>query len=382
MYIFSLLIGGYLFIKADKRIRNATLSIERLMRGNYEINKPLGDEGDGEILLFQLGQLAKRLNLAQDELTAEKESMKNMISEISHQFKTPLASLKTFHEILLDLQHEDDTNIVKDIQVKKEFQIDKDKEIDLYSYKEIEKEIDKEIDLYINDAEDKDNGNKENKKIEPVDYFDNANKSLRNTNTKLNVYSDEAIFREFLTKGLNQIEHMEWLINTLLKFSRLEAGVIKLELKNGNLVNTISSVISAFSEQLQGKNIKFKFNDVNEIMIRHDKDWIYEAVSNIIQNSILYSDPDSKIKITFVDTDSVIKLLIADTGRGIHKEELPKIFNRFYRGEEAKKLNKKGSGIGLSLSKLIIELHGGMLEYSSEYGLGTKATITLFKRTK
>ena len=111
------------------------------------------------------------------------------------------------------------------------------------------------------------------------------------------------------------------------------------------------------------------------IVISGDKDKLTELVTNLVSNAIKYISNERKVSISLRKRDASIELVIEDTGIGIRKEDLPYIFDRFYRVKDPRHLEVKGTGLGLAISKKIVERHNGVIEVESEFGKGTKFTI-------
>ncbi|MDZ5471333.1 ATP-binding protein [Bacillus sp. 31A1R] len=184
---------------------------------------------------------------------------------------------------------------------------------------------------------------------------------------------------DFLIKSRTQLERIHWLIQELLKFSKLESGLVQLEKRVLNINRTILEVISSLDYKIQAKGMKIHYESrAEEVWINHDERWLGEAIKNIVNNAIDYSPSHSDIYINLVCTSYYLSISIKDQGMGITKEELPNIFDRFYQARN-NKARGDGTGIGLSLSKLIVSMHGGRMEVES-VGLnkGSTFTITLF----
>jgi signal transduction histidine kinase len=186
---------------------------------------------------------------------------------------------------------------------------------------------------------------------------------------------DDKLMKELLEKNLRQIEGMEWLIQSVLKISRLQSGIIELNKNDMDLKQTLLIAVEDINCNSNDKKQKISFTvPEGKIIFAHDSMWLREALKNILQNAVTYTDIEGHIDVSINVTDSLIKLVIKDNGHGISKEELPHIFERFYRGKAAKN-NSSGTGVGLALSKLIVELHEGIIGIESEEEAGTVVTI-------
>ncbi len=186
---------------------------------------------------------------------------------------------------------------------------------------------------------------------------------------------DENKRTEFLQTQSSQLNRMNWLIQTLLKLSKLDAGTIVLKKEDVSSTELIEEAVKPFGIQFDLRNIKFK-SDISDLNIRCDKNWTVEAIQNIIKNCIEHMDDGGELSVEMVDTNIYTQLTIKDTGCGIAKEDIPHIFERFYKGKNA---GKDSVGIGLALSKSIIEGEQGEITVESTEGVGTKFIIKFYK---
>lgn len=162
-----------------------------------------------------------------------------------------------------------------------------------------------------------------------------------------------------------QIEHVETLLNRLLKIGKLESGNVHYEFMEHNLLDTISVLCNRLDSQYPNKKATLLYDDAQNYIISYDIVWLYEALENIVKNCYLYSFDHEGIEITLVRYESFIKIVLSDHGIGIPQEDLPNIFDRFYRSKETQ--NKEGFGIGLNLAKLVIEGHHGTIFAQSDH---------------
>ena len=186
---------------------------------------------------------------------------------------------------------------------------------------------------------------------------------------------DENKRTEFLQTQSSQLNRMNWLIQTLLKLSKLDAGTIVLKKEDVSSTELIEEAVKPFGIQFDLRNIKFK-SDISDLNIRCDKNWTVEAIQNIIKNCIEHMDDGGELSVEMVDTNIYTQLTIKDTGCGIAEEDIPHIFERFYKGKNA---GKDSVGIGLALSKSIIEGEQGEITVESTEGVGTKFIIKFYK---
>lgn len=181
--------------------------------------------------------------------------------------------------------------------------------------------------------------------------------------------------REFINTQSSQLDRMNWLIQTLLKLSKLDAGTIELKKEDVQAEELIEEAVKPFAIQFDLKNLKLR-KDVSKGIIRCDKNWTVEALQNIIKNCMEHMEEGGELSVTTNDTNIYSEIVIKDTGCGIAAEDLPHIFERFYRGKNA---GKDSVGIGLALSKTIVEEEQGEILAESTEGVGTKFVIKLYK---
>lgn len=176
-----------------------------------------------------------------------------------------------------------------------------------------------------------------------------------------------------------QIERMRWLVNGMLKLAQVESGVLQYEYAELPIRETIDRCIHALQLKWEEKDLQIRVeeNVEHEIILRQDINWLQEAYLNLLKNSIEYAPKGSEIHICIEQTSLAVTVSIQDQGEGIPEQEIPKIFNRFYRvHNDEQKVD--GVGIGLALSKSIIEAQGGILTAYSQTG---EASYTKFVST-
>lgn len=182
---------------------------------------------------------------------------------------------------------------------------------------------------------------------------------------------------KFIEMTSEQLDRIDWLITTLLKYARIESNAVSYNKEMIPLSESIRYAIAPLKLSADNKNQNIELDINSEGYYFHDKKWIAESLSNIIKNAIEHTDINGKIKITLEETPMSISITISDNGEGIEKTELKNIFKRFYKGKNS--INPKSIGIGLSLSKKIIEAHGGSITAESDLGKGTSFNIIFLK---
>ena len=292
-----LIIGIFLILTAciivvTERLRSGRIldSIEKMlhMAMNGEFSVETFDEGRLSKLESELAAFLSSSSISAKNIENERDKIKSLISDISHQTKTPIANLILYSELL------------------------------------------------------------ENSELSGVDR----------TNA-------EAIHA--------QAEKLRFLIDSLVKLSRLENGILALESQETPLMPLLEDIVRQFEEKAEKKGLKLELNKTDAKAVI-DAKWTHEALANIVDNAIKYTDNGS-IKISVTPYEMFVRVDIKDTGIGISEEEHPKIFKRFYRGTEVKQ--KEGVGIGLHLAREIISEEGGYIKLSSTPGEGSTFSVFL-----
>lgn len=237
-----------------------------------------------EKLNDQLEAIGHHIQLIKEEARAEKENTKEMVSDISHQLKTPVAALDTCFSVLM------------------------------------------QNDLSATEQE------------------------------------------EFRIRCRSALDGLETLLQSLLEISKMETGLIQINKKKLPLMDTVISAVNRTYPKADEKEIEFVFDYEKELetcTIMQDKRWLGEAVINVLDNAVKYSPCGSKIFIRLQKRNYLVRMEIEDQGIGIPQNEYHKIFQRFYRGSSKEVMEKSGTGIGLFLSREIIEKHAGTITVTS-----------------
>lgn len=179
----------------------------------------------------------------------------------------------------------------------------------------------------------------------------------------------------FLTKESKELTKMEWLITTLLKYSKLDSGSVKLKKESIKASVIINDIIESLSIPLELKNITVTTENLN-FYLNCDINWTKEAILNIIKNACDHLKPSGTITITGEDNPIYTALSITDNGPGIKKSDIKKIFDRFYSTNST----QNSIGIGLNMAKLIIERQNGKIEVTSMEGQSTTFQIIFYKK--
>lgn len=258
---------------------------------NQKLNKVIYQDDDLWGMVYEkLCRISDRYTHKNQELYEEKENLKELVSDISHQTKTPLANLKLYQEMLLD--------------------------------------------------------------------------EMNTTES-----------REYLTKMGRQVDKLEFLLQSLVKMSRLETGTIKIQTSEHAIADTLALAIGPVVPKADKKNIHVHVAYDETLQLKHDKKWTAEAIFNILDNAVKYTKENGTVYIYVHREEIFTKISIMDTGKGIPLERQGTIFNRFYREPEVH--NTEGVGIGLYLAREIISMQNGYIRVESEMGKGSAFHIYL-----
>jgi signal transduction histidine kinase len=277
-----------------KKLRVYSNNAEMIVEGSYTPDLTDREEGDFGLLRHQFNVMAERLKDNMEALREEKLSLKKLITDISHQLKTPLASLVMFNDIML-----------------------------------------RDSDMPTEDR------------------------------------------KKFLQESKNQMDRIEWLFKNLLKMAKLEGRIVDFKKEAAPIYDTILRSMQPLKLMAFVKNINISLHGDKDILVKHDVNWSTEAFSNIIKNCIEHSKEGGQINISWEDSSIFTQVAIEDNGLGIKREELPKIFDRFYKGPNSN--NPTNIGIGLYIAKTIFEGQNGSVYAYSEEGKGTRFVITFMK---
>lgn len=169
---------------------------------------------------------------------------------------------------------------------------------------------------------------------------------------------------EFRARMEQQLGSLEQLIGALINISRMETGMIELQLRKDRIFETILEAVNRIWLKARKKEIEIQMeaeDEIEDLLIRHDRKWLCESLINLLDNAVKYSPPKTTITIRTVKMTSFLRIEIQDQGMGIPRESYHKIFQRFYRGKQLEVQKEEGAGVGLYLARRIIQGHHGTL---------------------
>ena len=277
-------------------METAVAEIDDYLIGDTDARIECDDEGEMYKLFHSVNTLVSVLNAHIENEFRTKEFLKDTISDISHQLKTPLAALNIYNGIL-----QSETEDLPDL-------------------------------------------------------------------------------KEFTILSEQELDRIESLIQNLLKITRLDAGTIILEKNFENVSDMMHDIEQHFAYRAKQEQKELSLSGDDDIMLFCDREWMIEAVSNLVKNAFDHTDAGKHICIEWKQMSDMLQIVVEDNGCGIHSEDVYHIFKRFYRSRFSK--DTQGIGLGLPLAKTIVELHGGNIKVDSVLGKGSAFIINILETTK
>jgi signal transduction histidine kinase/uncharacterized protein (UPF0333 family) len=190
--------------------------------------------------------------------------------------------------------------------------------------------------------------------------------------------TDAAARAEFLEASAQQIERLDWLAQNLLELSKLDSGLVRLDLRPDDLRATVVSAVEQAEAAAERRGVRLT-TDLPKapLTIQHDPQRLGQVVSNLVGNALKFTSRGGSVTVSLSPYHSGARIQVTDTGVGIDATELPRIFERFYRGSRASEARGSGSGLGLAIVRSIVEMHGGRIMVESRVGAGSTFTVTL-----
>ena len=220
-------------------------------------------------------------------------------------------------------------------------------------------------------------------------FVSNVSHELRTPLTSVKSYLEaldegalsEPVAPDFIKVSLDETNRMMRMVTDLLHLSRIDNATSHLDVELINFTAFITFILNRF-DKIRAQDEEKKYEIVRDypitsVWIEIDTDKMTQVIDNILNNAIKYSPDGGKITVSMKTTDDQMILSISDQGLGIPKEDLPKIFDRFYRVDKARSRAQGGTGLGLAIAKEIVKQHNGFICAKSEYGKGSTFTIVL-----
>jgi signal transduction histidine kinase len=190
-------------------------------------------------------------------------------------------------------------------------------------------------------------------------------------------YHDKDVSRKFLERTLSNVIRLENIVNDMLDLSRLELRDRGLSLRYFDLAAAVQNVMADFEQAAAQKSLMLSFTSSlpKDFTMMADPYQVEKALVNLIENALAYTDKGT-VRVEVFQEEKTVIVKVEDTGNGINSEDLPRIFERFYRADKGRSREHGGSGLGLSIVKHIMEMHKGHVAVESEVGKGTKFLLT------
>jgi signal transduction histidine kinase len=189
---------------------------------------------------------------------------------------------------------------------------------------------------------------------------------------------EAATRQEFLEQSRQQIERLDWLASNLLELSKLDSGLVRLDLRPDDLRAVVENAVQQAQPNADRKGVTLDVKVPDEpLRQRHDPQRMGQVLGNLIGNAIKFTPSGGRVEVSLTATDTGAEFRVVDTGVGINARELPYVFDRFYRGAQAIEPRATGSGLGLSIVRSIVEMHNGSVAITSTPGMGTQVSVAL-----
>ncbi|HVL54433.1 MAG TPA: HAMP domain-containing sensor histidine kinase [Vitreimonas sp.] len=183
---------------------------------------------------------------------------------------------------------------------------------------------------------------------------------------------------EFLESSGQQIDRLDWLSQNLLELSKLDSGLVLLDLRPDDLRAAVESAVEQAGAAADRRGVELVATvPEGPLRIHHDPQRIGQVVTNLVGNAIKFTPRGGRVEVTAGPSREGARIEVRDTGVGIDASELPRIFDRFYRGSRANEARGSGSGLGLAIVRSIVDMHRGTVAVESRLGAGSRFTVTL-----
>ena len=392
------------------RLRQINQKVQDLIAGDY--SQVLDMQGSSEItnITNNLNDLSEAIRLTQENLEQESKRLHSILSYMTDGVlatnrRGQIIMINDMAKRQLGVERDDalNQNILELLKIEEEYElrdlITQSPELMIYSQNVNGEYISLRVRFALIRRESgfisglvavlHDTTEQEKEERERRLFVSNVSHELRTPLTSVKSYLEaldegalsEPVAPDFIKVSLDETNRMMRMVTDLLHLSRIDNETSHLDVELINFTAFITFILNRF-DKMKSQDEEKKYElvrdyPINSVWIEIDTDKMTQVIDNILNNAIKYSPDGGKITVTMKTTDDQMILSISDQGLGIPKQDLPKIFDRFYRVDRARSRAQGGTGLGLAIAKEIIKQHKGFIWAKSEYGKGSTFTIVL-----
>ena len=418
-FIFILILIGFIMLvtflllenrRDNIRLRQINQKVQDLIAGDY--SQVLDMQGSSEItnITNNLNDLSEAIRLTQENLEQESKRLHSILSYMTDGVlatnrRGQIIMINDMAKRQLGVERDDalNQNILELLKIEEEYElrdlITQSPELMIYSQNVNGEYISLRVRFALIRRESgfisglvavlHDTTEQEKEERERRLFVSNVSHELRTPLTSVKSYLEaldegalsEPVAPDFIKVSLDETNRMMRMVTDLLHLSRIDNETSHLDVELINFTAFITFILNRF-DKMRSQDDEKKYElvrdyPINSVWIEIDTDKMTQVIDNILNNAIKYSPDGGKITVTMKTTDDQMILSISDQGLGIPKQDLPKIFDRFYRVDRARSRAQGGTGLGLAIAKEIIKQHKGFIWAKSEYGKGSTFTIVL-----
>ena len=392
------------------RLRQLNQKVKDLIAGDY--SQVLDMQGSSEItnITNNLNDLSEVIRLTQENLEQESKRLNSILSYMTDGVlatnrRGQIIMINDMAKRQLGVERDDalNQNILELLKIEEEYElrdlITQSPELMIYSQNVNGEYISLRVRFALIRRESgfisglvavlHDTTEQEKEERERRLFVSNVSHELRTPLTSVKSYLEaldegaltEPVAPDFIKVSLDETNRMMRMVTDLLHLSRIDNATSHLDVELINFTAFITFILNRF-DKMKSQDEEKKYElvrdyPINSVWIEIDTDKMTQVIDNILNNAIKYSPDGGKITVSMKTTDDQMILSISDQGLGIPKEDLPKIFDRFYRVDKARSRAQGGTGLGLAIAKEIVKQHKGFIWAKSEYGKGSTFTIVL-----
>lgn len=418
-FIFILILIGFIMLvtflllesrRDNIRLRQLNQKVKDLIAGDY--SQVLDMQGSSEItnITNNLNDLSEVIRLTQENLEQESKRLHSILAYMTDGVlatnrRGQITMINDMAKRQLGVERDDalNQNILELLKIEEEYElrdlITQSPELMIYSQNVNGEYISLRVRFALIRRESgfisglvavlHDTTEQEKEERERRLFVSNVSHELRTPLTSVKSYLEaldegaltEPVAPDFIKVSLDETNRMMRMVTDLLHLSRIDNETSHLDVELINFTAFITFILNRF-DKMRSQDVEKKYElvrdyPINSVWIEIDTDKMTQVIDNILNNAIKYSPDGGKITVSMKTTDDQMILSISDQGLGIPKQDLPKIFDRFYRVDRARSRAQGGTGLGLAIAKEIIKQHKGFIWAKSEYGKGSTFTIVL-----